>query len=243
MEFGDFKTYVADFMQRDKSLFSSPPSGAQVDVLAAAINQSKNWAQKMRRFEYTKSVADLTINKTTGGDLANAVLHGTATAVPVRSIERAYVPSTDNANVIYPIDIVSREEHIRRVQREVERIDPYYRQGDYPLPSLYCNFALHQHGKILYIYPWDDTLLGTSNVKATLDIYIWYPDYVDDTDEDFFLIEGLDWMLYKTVFHLNAYLKDDQRLPVNAEIIKDAWDAFVAWDETITRYSGPVTLD
>jgi hypothetical protein len=54
-------------------------------------------------------------------------------------------------------------------------------------------------------------------------------------DEDFFLNECQDWMLYQTIRELNFFLKDAQRVTITDKVLSDAWGAVVSWNESITE--------
>lgn len=238
MQFSLFKVLVANYINRDAAEFDSPAAGGEVDKLGHAINQAKNFAQSMRVFEHVKTRADITISQTTGGSLASAVLTGTATPVKVRTLLRATVPAGDAA---LPIDIISREELFRRQQREAERVDIELRENDI-VKNPFHNYAVVQLGDNLELVPWNTDLLGSSAV-VTFDIAQWMPDYVDPTDEDFFLDEGQPWMLLKAITFLNYFLKDDERFAVTKTELGEAWKAFVTWDSGIIDGSVPVGLD
>lgn len=228
-------------MQRDATLFNSPAGGGEVDKLANAINMSKNWAQRMRDFESAKVQVDVPVQKTVGGPLSGAVLSSDGvTSVRVKKIDRGFVPSTDGGK--YPVDLISREEQVRRVQRIVEEYCPEDRTSN-SIPSPYVTFSIVQQGQTIFLHPWSDALFASGSATLILDVVQWMPDYSGPTDEDFFLIEGLDWMLLKTISYLNLFLKDDNRIIVPAAMVKEAWESFVAWDESAVGATTPINLD
>lgn len=239
MQFSQFKILVANYMNRNATEFDSPAGVGAVDKLGNAINQAKNFAQSLRVFERVKTKADITISQGAGGTLASAVLTGTATPVKVRSLLRATVPTADGEFI--PIDIISREELFRRQQREAEKVEIELRESNI-IKNPFHNYAIVQLGETLELVPWNTDLLGSS-VVVTFDIAQWMADYSQDADEDFFLIEGMPWMLLKSITFLNYFLKDDERFAVTKTELKESWDAFVSWDCGIIDSSVPVGLD
>lgn len=62
-------------------------------------------------------------------------------------------------------------------------------------------------------------------------------------DTDFFLDYCHDWMLYKTCMELNLFLKDAQRVAIDAGMVDAAWLSVVSWNDTLMNSDTQVNLD
>lgn len=63
------------------------------------------------------------------------------------------------------------------------------------------------------------------------------------TQEDFFLVDCLDWMLYQTVKELNLFLKEDQRVAISDAMMKEAWESVKAWNSSLVPTTDDLDLD
>lgn len=61
--------------------------------------------------------------------------------------------------------------------------------------------------------------------------------------EDFFLKDCIDWMMYKTIQELNMFLKEDQRVQISSAMMKDAWETVVNWNSRLTNTQDELSLD
>lgn len=61
--------------------------------------------------------------------------------------------------------------------------------------------------------------------------------------EDFFLVDCVDFMLYRTIQELNLFLKEDQRVAISAGMMKDAWDSVVSWNARLERSGEDLDLE
>jgi len=240
MILGDFKIAVANFMNRSTTLFGVGGPAAQ-DKLLLACNMMKAYAQRSTTFEMAKTVGTLVIDKTNGG-LVTAVLNGAGQPIRIRSVLRAWLPSIGPISQLYPVDVITRDQQLRSLQRATENIDPRYLSPS-TLVGNASYVALVQDGWTLRVWPWPTGLYTGATTTATLDVVQWLPDYSADADEDFLLKECLDWALYQTAFHANFFLKDDQRVSLSAQIMKDLWSSVKTWNASLVEGVVPVTLD
>jgi len=52
-------------------------------------------------------------------------------------------------------------------------------------------------------------------------------------EQDFLLESCFDWLLYRSVYELNWFLKEDERVNVSRDLMGDAWNAMRAWNENL----------
>jgi len=64
-------------------------------------------------------------------------------------------------------------------------------------------------------------------------------------DEDDFLLEScFDWLMYRAIWELNFYLKEDERVQISSALIGDAWNALRSYNENlIMQATDDVDLD
>lgn len=61
--------------------------------------------------------------------------------------------------------------------------------------------------------------------------------------EDFFLTDCIDWMLYKTVQELNLFLKEDQRVALSNKFMDDCWETVKSWNTKLIGTYDEIDLD
>lgn len=174
MHIDDFKKLVADYMNRDQTLFNSNEL-VQVDKLLLAANNAKAFAQRRMIFELAKARVNVTISQTSGGDLTTATDVVTGLPVRVQSIERAFLPTTDGS-LVFPVDIINRDSQVRSLKRRTET----YLEKDITRKNFVQGQSFSQivrHGNKLTLYPWDVNLYPNSPIAAQFDVVQWMPTY------------------------------------------------------------------
>jgi hypothetical protein len=76
-----------------------------------------------------------------------------------------------------------------------------------------------------------------------MDVFKWMDSYVNGTETDFLLDYCFDYMLFRTISELNYFLKEDQRVALSTQVVKDAWESLKAWNAMIVEQSDDVTLE
>lgn len=238
MTFANFKDALAKYVNRDAALFGTGPT----NKLDMACNMMKAYAQRRRSFEVNKTRVQVAVDKTTGGLLSAAVSSSDGvTPVKIRSIRHALLPTTDGTK-LFPAEIMTRSAQVESLQRQTENLDPRYLDSHLAGNSAYTQVV--QDGLRIDVWPWPINIYGTStNTNVYLDVIKWMPDYAGDNDTDFLLVECLDWALFQTIFHLNFFLKEDERFPIAAKSLADLWESVEAWDASLVEGNAPITLD
>jgi hypothetical protein len=63
-------------------------------------------------------------------------------------------------------------------------------------------------------------------------------------EEDFLLESCFDWLMYRAIWELNFYVKEDERVQLSQTLITDAWNAMRSWNENlISQSTDDVDLD
>lgn len=229
---------VAAFMQRGEDSFII----GETNLLTQCANMSRRWAERQRNFEMSKVSAYLpSVHYTNGAPLSNVVLlSDKVTKVSVKSILFAYLPfvpdATHAAGTMFPIDVISHEKFVERMQRHFEGVYQRDQRSRTSQPRV-GYFSAMRHGDYMFITPSDLDALGGETVDLGLDIVKWLPDYVDDEDTDFLLEHCVDFMLFRTVVFLNLKLKEDERISISQKALDDSWQTVVCWDSSLISNS------
>jgi hypothetical protein len=241
MILSEFRGLVAAFMQRAESTFIH----GGVNQLTGAVNMARRWAERSRNFEYCKtSVLLSALSLTNGKALSDAVqFNDRTTPIDIKTVLKAFLPFTVDGvattTPTYPIDVVSYEAHIERMQRYYEGQASSNPQTKYittgtsslTLPTAYWH--AFQYDGSLYIAPTDTSTFTEDTIDVGLSVIKWLDPYVDDDDTDFFLEYCSDWLLMRTVYMLNFMIKEDMRVPVSAKAMEETWLSVQKWDANI----------
>lgn len=241
LTFVQMQNEVATYMNRTNASFVN----GSTDILKRAINKARKWAEMRRNFELSRlSVKIPSVSLTTGGALSTAVDNADGTTpVVVKLIERAFLALSSGDTV--PVEFVSRDYHMRRVQRRFENIQTTTDVAPAKQTVLYQTFAVVQQGEKIYVVPPNaQSFGGLSTIPVYLDVVRWRPDYSADGDTDFFLDHCTEFILYRSLYQLNLHLKEDQRIPISQAALADAWDSVIQWDTSLVYNNvDDVTLD
>lgn len=156
-----------------------------VDILLPAINAARRKAESLIDFEYSSVNADLEIDGTTLlGDLGDAVLAGTTTAVLVKRIQHVMLPIS--GGIYLPIELLSDQSQADRLKRQLGRTnyDPGLTLADLGIGDT-APYAWQQ-GSVLAFGPatqFTDALVS-SGFTVRLNIVRFLDDYTTE--------EGLD---------------------------------------------------
>lgn len=215
MPFGDLRALVRAYINRTDAILERDG----VDLVLAAANQAKAWAERTHSFEYLRATIALNVAGDSGGLLAATVNRVervfTSAGVRLRFCDKGtvalsrdrYVPAADYAS-------------------EAARLaDPTSNQP----------YSAYQQGQRIYVAPAIPPLFvtPTSTVVLAVDVVNLSTAYVLDTDDDFFLTRCQDWLMFRTLLELNNFLKADDRMQVATALVADAWQQVVAWDESL----------
>jgi hypothetical protein len=237
--FKDMIGMTAAYMQRDPSTFSYSYSSSTYDLLKLSINGARRWAELERDFEMCRAQTQLSIPLATGADISGMTALDGVTPVPVKKLIKAFLPipgSTGTAGQ-FPIDVMTRDAHVQRVQRSYDTTTSINNAKNRH-PTLVPYFAVVRMADTIYLTPPDTTTFGgVDPVLVQFDVTRFLPDYVNLTDTDFFMTYCTQWLIMQTCHQLNFFLKDDQRIPVNKDVLAQHWHAVIAWDSNLVASS------
>lgn len=174
----------------------------------------------------------------TAGAVNSSYLYGPM--YRLKTINAAYLTETGGA--LRPIWVKSKKRLALEARKnlDLETAEPYIRypgDEDYERDQI-KNYLVHQGDKVSLYPPQDATLVIEGNR--------WMSDYVADTDTDFILQHGFDWMMWAVIVDLNhifqTYVpRQEGSLPPPVRIRDEAWLTFVGNDEY--RFEGSAALE
>jgi hypothetical protein len=52
-------------------------------------------------------------------------------------------------------------------------------------------------------------------------------------ENDFLLDNCFDWLMYRAIWELNFFLKEDERVNIDRDLINESWQAVQSWNENL----------
>lgn len=231
--FAEMKAQVAAYMQRSPTSFVHTYGSTTVDLLGKAVNQARKWMELERNFEMCRVQCELDVDLENGTDIGDMTLLDGVTAVSVKALAKAFLPITDSTEGWFPIDIITREKHVERVARYYSKVTNLADVSK-TYTELVPYFAVVRMGDLIYLTPADTTVLNNLDpVTVRFDAYKWLADYSADGDTDFLLTHCETYMLLRSAYQLNFFLKDDQRINISNAVMDKEWHSVVAWDSNL----------
>jgi len=74
-----------------------------------------------------------------------------------------------------------------------------------------------------------------NGTEQTLYFYAvkWLPRLTRDEHTNFLFDYGFDFLMYRSIYELNFFIKEDERFQVSTRMLDDAWKSLTAWDTTL----------
>ena len=204
--------------------------------MANAINQARHRAELLRDFFLAQTQATMSI-AATGTNISTAVLAGTTTSVSIKRIRT--VSLTLNDQELQPIEFMTEKTFLDRVRQQIGRQTFNKAATLASLGVSSQNPLAYQDGPNIFLYPATSFAFP---VTVTLDIVQFMPDYVNPTDEDFFLQNCSDYLQWQAIVDGNRYWKElvkrqegniDEDSAIQAAGI--AFQAMIQWDTDIRK--------
>ena len=146
------------------------------DMLLQAVNNSKNFAQRVVDFELSRVFTQLpNVSPTNGADLSGLLLFGTATPVIAKSLEQAFMGTATSQ---FPIDFISRDAYVNRLRRQYDQ--NYISDNAVASIAQVSGFSrsVVQVGTVIYFLP---TSSQTASQTIYFDAIKWLPDFTTTT--------------------------------------------------------------
>ena len=183
-----------------------------IDMVGAAVNSALVYIQRKRDFEWNKKTIKVSCNPR-GSILTQAVDLDTDTPITIKRIIQAY-------GLIKPEDSGTPT---------VDYLSKTSRNTDLRMGKSCANIPAVIHSAdsvVLSPTPNDQYFLYFEAVK-------WLPPLVADSDTNFIMTYGYDYMLYSSLQELNFYIKEDQRFEINTMLLRKAEEGLMQWDMSL----------
>lgn len=221
--------------------------------LLKAINNAKDFCQRAVDFEYAKEqVVVKNVSLLNGASLSDAVLFRDNTMqVKVKTAKRAYLPVNGTGiSGQVPVDMISRQAWASRQQRRLGSLSSL-RAQEVNQQLTATSYCIVRDGLNFYIQPGSAQAFGgLTLVNVYFDVIRWIDDYIThgpanaNVHGDFLLQYCYDYLLYRSVYELNFFLKEDQRVPLSKDLLDETWNNVIQWNATLVDSSvEDVSLD
>lgn len=169
--YAQLRDKVAAYMHRSADIFNFNGQ----DMLLQAVNNSKNFAQRVVDFELSRVFTQLpNVSPTNGADLSGLQLFGTSTPVVAKSLKQSFFASGSSQ---FPVDFISRDSYVNRLRRQHEQ---NYISDNVAVIARVTGFSrsVVQVGTTIYFLP----SLGSSPSQTIyFDAIKWLPDFATTT--------------------------------------------------------------
>lgn len=230
-----FQQVVAAYVNRPLNTFMQ--GSPAVNLLRVAINNAKKWAQRQMDFELARTSVLVSVDVNLGGALTSATALDGVTPVVINRIERAFLGygqpgQPPNTLSFRPISVTSKQHAAFRQKRVWDGVG-LNTSNPHPTFVAIREPALIRQGQTVYISPTSPNEQG-SVVQVGLDVVAWLADYDDTNQNDFFIDQCGDWLMYRSIRELNFFLKDANRVTVTSGLVSEAWDNLVQWNGSLS---------
>lgn len=229
MTWSDFTSTVLAFLNRASA---DIPTIGSTTLLVTSANFAKLEAQRRHSFKMARSVA-----------FASPTIDG---------VSLSTLCTDPNASPVVSVSL-KRLEQMWQYTTVANGVTNYYRRtmripamtlgdlkGEYPstvgfdprIPPVNIQPTMTQEW---YIQGTSLYLIGATTAQPVMcDIVQWLPPY-DGTTTDFFLTYHADWLVYATLEHMNQFLKEDQRVPIDEKLMERKWKSVITFDENFAE--------
>jgi hypothetical protein len=198
---------VLGCVSRAKSSFQA---GGQ-NFADLAVNNAVIYAQRNWDFQWLKG--DVSIDCNPKGSVLTAK-DDCGCPVKLKRIIKAFGVTAPTGHGDLEIPFVSRQTQIERNT-----------QGAKHCCNSLDSAHVIQSGQSVYLSP--------EKLEAhTLYFYAlkWLPRLEKDTDTNFLFDYGFDFLMYRSIYELNFFIKEDERFQVSTKMLNDSWASLTAWD-------------
>lgn len=233
MTYANFKDMVCSYSNRIAALYSTV--GAQ-DVVLLAMNDARRQAQRLYKFNLCKRQAFVKVSVLPQSMLTDfdADPSGSGALVIVNRLDELWEYGT--ATVAATTCYYPTKQLLIRRRAELE-----YAAPNPTWPNQHSTSAMTDS----FAYS-----VGTNIYHSNLTVQTWYlafvveflADHAGASVEDIFLTYFTDWLKWATLANLNYWLKENERIQVDAVLVASLWNSVTQFDSQ-HEAQGPITLD
>ncbi len=212
--FGILRETILGCVSRAKSSFQA---GGQ-NFADLAINNAIIFAQRQWDFQFLKG--DVKITCSPRGSMMTARDTEGTCVVKLKRIIKAYGTGVPDPHNAVSIPYLSRQSQIADVTNS--------RANDC---HCYNGTKVVHDGEYVYLSP------AVVEVGTEYDLWFhavrWLPRVSRDEHTNFLFDYGFDWLMYRSIYELNFFIKEDERFQVSTKMLNDAWASLTAWDVSL----------
>jgi hypothetical protein len=169
----EFKSAIAGYLQ----VASADLTVNGVDLGLLALNQARRKAELEYDFEFQRRLVSLTVDGSTGGDLDDVVLYGTATSVDIKTI--LDMGQLDDDGNIRPVEWTTAGESLERQRQDNRFITPRYPTDNWARTGPLGRMRYELRDDKIYLFPRDAT--SSADVTVVMEIYAFTDNFTDST--------------------------------------------------------------
>lgn len=233
MTYANFKDMVCSYSNRLAALYATV--GSQ-DVVLIAMNDARRQAQRLYKFNLAKRTAFVKLSLLPQSTLTDFDVDpsGSGAAVIVNRLDELWEYGTTtvaSTTVYYP----TKQLDTRR------RAELTYASPNRTWPATSSAAAITDS----FAYT-----VGTSVYHSNLTTQTWFMAYIVEflaehdggSSEDMFLTYFADWLKWATLANLNYWLKENERVNIDAALVSQLWNSVTQFDSQ-HEAQGPINLD
>lgn len=205
--FGELKEIILGCISRVQSSFQSGGTNfANVAINNALLYTQRNWD-----FEWNKGVVSVACDPV---GLTTKALDANGAQVKLKRIIKAFGTSEPTGHRDTEIGYYSRGAQIK---------------DDTAIGCGTLKPRVVHEGRRVWMTP------KPTEEDYTLFFYAvkMLPKLEKDSDTNFLLEYGFDYLMYRSIMELNFFIREDERFPVTAGMVRDAWQSLVNWDVSL----------
>lgn len=223
MTFLEMQNLCISYLNTDEATLTVNDS----NLVEIAINNARRTAERAHDFQYAKT--SLVFSIASDGSSFSTSTPG------IKRVIDVLLPI--GGGQMIPIEYLTLDAWNRRLQRQMGRQQYNASQSAAMAGFFSANPVCYLQGQTLFLVP---SQQFNFPVSATLSVVQWMPDYVNDSDTDFFLEYAPDYIQWQAILELNNVVKEYvHRIEgnIDEEKIKSyaaaAFQTLLAWDSSV----------
>lgn len=240
MTIPNLKARIYGFINRTSTLFTTT-EGASIDHVLYAINAARQTAQQEHTFELNRADVFLTTSEVGANWMTGCkTTPGGGTAALMKRVDSVwnYTTNVVAAGTVYPRTTRISYENANAFRREVGTDS-----GSEFSTTTATSISIFRR-KFAYL---NGQTLCISTVDTAAPVLIngikWLDDLAGSETDDVFMNYFSNWLFWASLIQLNQFLKDDQRINIDASFVGRLWQSVKEMDGQIANAGDIASLD
>lgn len=230
-------------IQDDLLDYINRPASEMRDAVKREINNTILWMQRKHQFRLSERVIRLTYPS--GSFKINIA---TACDGTPRDYKNVQLLGSSTANEGLNLYLRSYSEIMAQKMKYQRSMSPQsFDESDFSNNNIprdeqaFASFVVRNHQHYVFFSGPDLGLYPTPSTDRylLLNLHIFLDVLEDNADTNYLLDNCYDFILLKALKRFNIYLKTEQRIPIPAEEVADAWDSILQWDKEVVAGDEP----